>query len=529
MECKGSAAHDVVLSSEAELASLQETASAALAAATSAAAAVRVQQRRVAEAQAHLRSEETLAASALPLPYELIVKIFSFLGAEDKLRCCRVSRGFSSLLEARALWTSLELSSSSVSEPCPQLLRAASARAGGLLTELSVSGWTGLSFDVLKAVVEANAGALRTVRARGCTFTFDDEEGGEGTDAPRLLDYLEAAELLDAAPQLSLFELDLSTAMSDLTWLDADDEHMKRLSLGLLSISCAAGDDPLDVEALKTFLPDLKLNALSLSGATLATADVMEPLVDLAISMRLRRLHLLDGCSLSQRASLPPLARLLREGQLEELHIDQLDDNIEPSFSGAALPAFALALRSSRLERLHLSAVELWETLGDGLTLLGACVGHLTLRELNISRNACDAAHGGPIVGALLGAMLSTPSRLETLAFADCGLGDEALKPVFAALGTSSATLRYLHCSNNGVSRQLARSCILPAVRANRSLTSFVCYEKGNGGRSLGRAELVVWERGRKGTLAPLWDSHDAAEEVAPWLVMGDAEMEDDE
>jgi hypothetical protein len=58
---------------------------------------------------------------------------------------------------------------------------------------------------------------------------------------------------------------------------------------------------------------------------------------------------------------------------------------------------------------------------------------------------------------------------LQTLNIGDCGLSDEVLRPLFAAVAKST-TLRKLDCRRNNISVQFALSVVLPAIRSNTSL-----------------------------------------------------------
>jgi len=135
---------------------------------------------------------------------------------------------------------------------------------------------------------------------------------------------------------------------------------------------------------------------------------------------------------------------------------------------GAAVPAFCSALRASRLDLLVLRSVRLWESLEDGLAVIDACTGHPTMRKLSLRDNSPD----GPApaaVGVALAALVTSGPLLEELYVSDCGLGDAAMRLLFAAVA-GSTRLRKLVCFGNEVSTACAKEAILPAVQANASL-----------------------------------------------------------
>jgi hypothetical protein len=132
--------------------------------------------------------------------------IFARLPVDTRLRCAEVCRGWRTLLSERSLWTALDMTPESgvvcghdeeegFDARTVALLRAASARAGGGLRTLDVSRCAGMSVETLRAVVTANAGALREVRA---SEAFADAFKEEGQRAATLEELLRAAPLLRA-------------------------------------------------------------------------------------------------------------------------------------------------------------------------------------------------------------------------------------------------------------------------------------------------------------------------------------------
>ena len=112
------------------------------------------------------------------------------------------------------------------------------------------------------------------------------------------------------------------------------------------------------------------------------------------------------------------------------------------------------------------AGLALWDSLPDGLAFMDALTGHRSLRFLYFDDNCAameDRTAIGEALGMLVAAELFYPSLTE------CELGDEGLRPVFDALADRTG-LYMLRCAGNGVSRELARDVVLPAVRANTAL-----------------------------------------------------------
>jgi hypothetical protein len=131
------------------------------------------------------------ATSALsPLPLSVVLHIFSLLPVDARLRCLEVCRGWRAVFSERSLWTRLDLSTSCGVERVPLgLLRAAAARAGGLLVALDVfdrefvEADEEASADALLEVVKANGATLRELRlgfADGARLPPLDEGGPDG-------------------------------------------------------------------------------------------------------------------------------------------------------------------------------------------------------------------------------------------------------------------------------------------------------------------------------------------------------------
>jgi hypothetical protein len=127
----------------------------------------------------------------------------------------------------------------------------------------------------------------------------------------------------------------------------------------------------------------------------------------------------------------------------------------------------------STLTLLTMRGVGLWRTADSAAAaavVLAALTAHPSLRELHVSANACAPALAH-VAGAALGALgaANAPS-LSALVMHYCALLDAGLAPLVAAL-PANTHLRALDCEGNHMSDACVRHRLLPAVRANASLT----------------------------------------------------------
>jgi hypothetical protein len=143
-------------------------------------------------------------------------------------------------------------------------------------------------------------------------------------------------------------------------------------------------------------------------------------------------------------------------------------------FTGEHLAAFCLALRSCKLNSLNLGATHLFESLPGGLAVIDALVGHPTLQTLLLYWNEASQQNRGA-VGEALGRLVAANSALQSLDVDYCRLGDDALRPLFAAVAQSTR-LRELTCTGNDISQRVRPRVVLPAVRSNASLRSLKLF-----------------------------------------------------
>jgi hypothetical protein len=134
------------------------------------------------------------------LPREITRLVFLHLPVDARLLARGVCPEWCAFLEDCSLWQSLDFSDGSrIVKRSEALLKAASARACGLLKVLDVSGWSDLTAEMLLSVVQENAEALLEIRAWGAISV-------NGWPAQKV-DV--ATQIVTAAPLLQLFQCDL--------------------------------------------------------------------------------------------------------------------------------------------------------------------------------------------------------------------------------------------------------------------------------------------------------------------------------
>jgi len=101
--------------------------------------------------------------------------------------------------------------------------------------------------------------------------------------------------------------------------------------------------------------------------------------------------------------------------------------------------------------------------------VLELLTGHPTLQDAELNFIYPASPEAKLAFGEALGRLVSAESTLEALNVQHCYLGEDALRPLFAAVAQST-TLRRLDCQWNGISPEFARSVVLHAVRSNTSL-----------------------------------------------------------
>jgi hypothetical protein len=397
-----------------------------------------------------------------PLPAALALHIFSLLPADARARAACVCRGWCHVLLERSLWTRLDLSPSSgvAVRVTDAVLAGAVSKARGQLAALDVSGCVYVSFDALLAVVHANSGALRELCVGSCEL-----------DSPQTLTADRVERLLQAAPQLVACRADVfgSVFVADARRLLCNAPPFQTLRLRALCVDFPVNDaDEASVlELVADMAAHATLTRVELWNAPLHTPAALDVVVDAALAGQFVSLHFVY-CRLSP-ASGPALVRLLGSGTLTELLICEAMEQLLDGPSAAPLCA---ALRAnSTLTALYLHNVDVWRDADVAVALLGALTGHSSLHALGLVNCHVGAAHN-PGAGAALGALVAANApALTELDVEDSLLGDAGLRRLFEALPRNTH-LRTLNVSHTATSAAFAADVLLPAVRANTSLTT---------------------------------------------------------
>jgi hypothetical protein len=183
-------------------------------------------------------------------------------------------------------------------------------------------------------------------------------------------------------------------------------------------------------------------------------------------------------------AAAPALARLLSGSTLKALTIVQMGQLLD----GPSAALLGDALRANSTLTSFSFDAHLWQNADAAAALLSALTGHRSLRALKLAFNR--VLPGAPAAGAPLGALVAAnASALTQLNVGFSDLGDAGLRPLFEAL-PANTHLRNLDVSHNDMSEAFTRDVLLPAVRANASLT-LLCAPT-YGGAHPGAAEAIA-------------------------------------
>jgi hypothetical protein len=420
-------------------------------------------------------------SSALPpLPLALALAIFALLPVDARLRCAEVCRGWRAVLRERSLWLRLDLSEASgLARPATDaLLRAAAARVDGQLHFLDVSECeAGITPACLLAVVTANAGALRQLRVwHGASRTL-------GLDATQAL--------LRAAPQLRVFDADVACdSVANAQRLLRNEGAFAPLRLRKLRVRFDIQTEATVLSLAADVTSHPSLSDLFLVGAPLDTPAALNATVAAALANGFSSLTL-ASCRLSP-ASAPALARLLGSGALRLLCI--VNDE-RPLLDAAAAAVLGDALRANRtLDSLLLASNALWRDPAVTAILLGAITAHHSLQTVHLCNDPMGDAQEA--AGAALGALVAADApALLFLDLCDCGLQEAALGPLVDAL-PANTHLYALALGEVTASAKFLRERLLPAVRANTSLTSIEITVTGEGESAAREAQEIVNSRG---------------------------------
>ncbi len=343
----------------------------------------------------------TLFAS---LPAVVLQRIFSFLPAQDRMRCILVCHAWLALLAERRLWAHLDMSVQSVRAylrncsmaDADALLRCAAARAGGELTTLRIDT-NPFSREAIFDVVASNADSLRELHLSNSLSSGGITLHTEG-----------AVKLLRMAPQLRELTVNGFFYISDV----ADARYMLRNKppFGPLRITNVLAHlrDVQDTGLLETFAADVAahpaLAELRLSRVRLATLDALDAFVDAAVAKKLTAIWF--DQSLLPSALSPSLSRLTGIAELRSLSFTSnlLLEDESSSFAGVLAEALRgnTTLTSVALEHYHTVRSD---PAGDA-ELLRVLIGHARLQELRLLRVDANR-NGSALIGAALGALVA--------------------------------------------------------------------------------------------------------------------------
>jgi hypothetical protein len=295
---------------------------------------------------------------------------------------------------------------------------------------------------------------------------------------------VEVEGLLRAAPRLRVLVADIN-CYGSLT-VDMTAAHMLRNEEGLFQ--------PLRIRGLQ-YGPDraaagahAMAAALAVHASPLTLLDVQEtlldvPLLDVLVDAALKNKlagMLFFQCSLSP-ASMPSLVRLLGAGSaLTTLCIDA--DGVR-LLDAPAAALLGIALHTNCvLETLKLTSADIWHDGISANTLLTSLVAHPSLRSLKIRCSKVPTVHAAYACTALFSLVAANAPALQKLDLESCKLDDVCLLPLMNALPRNTH-LRKLILYDNDMSEAFARDVLLPAVRANKSLTKLGIADSQYGGR----------------------------------------------
>jgi hypothetical protein len=415
-------------------------------------------------------------SSALPpLPLALVLHILSLLPVDARLRCREVCRGWRAVLLERSLWLRLDLSKASgLAHPATDaLLRAATARAGGQLHALDVSACEGITHACLLAVLAANAGALRELRAWRADFS--------------LLGFADAHALVRAAPQLRVFHADVDCkSVADAQRLLRNEGVFAPLRVRKLELDTVTETEASVLSLAVDVVAHPSLVDLNLFGAPLGTPAALDAIAAAALANRFSVLTLGD-CRLSP-ASAPALARLLSGAGLRSLSIINA-----LLLDVAAAAVLGDALRANRtLHTFMLLSAALWRDPAAAVTVIRAITAHRSLEHVSFFKNRIGDAQDA--AGAALGTLVAADAPLTFLDVRDCGLQEAALGPLFDALPRNTHLVTLL-LGDITASVAFLRERLLPAVRANTALRRLVITLTGEAVFTVREAQMIVNSR----------------------------------
>jgi hypothetical protein len=433
-------------------------------------------------------SRDPATFASLPLP--LAQRIFLALPVIARGRASCVCRAWRDTLAEPSLWTRLDMSVVPAEGlRLEAVLRGAARRVRGQLRQLNLSQKL-VTSEVLLPVLTGNAGSLRELHLH-----MVSADSGVDLHADTVQGVLAVVPLLQVLKAVTVF----------CKWEDAPRVLRAEAPYAPLQLSGSlkvrfegAGFRVGGMERVGPFAAALADAALqpSLLRLDIRCADTAQPalmgaLVDAALARRLPELAL-DCCT---PPAAVPLARLLAEGSLAVLELYP-SSTFAPMFDAAGAALIANSLRmTTTLRKLYMCCTGLCRDMRVAGALLGALVGHPSLRELYCNEENPNAEDRRAF-GAALAALISADApALQVLVCYENSLRKAGLAPIVEALALNRH-LRELDLRDNGMREAFAREQLLPAVRANTTLQKLRCgtHETGPGVAGAEAQELV---RGR--------------------------------
>jgi hypothetical protein len=449
------------------------------------------------EGAAALRiSRDAATFASLPLP--LAQRIFLALPADARGRASCVCRAWRDALAEPALWTRLDMSlvrafTYAERERFNIVLRGAAGRARGQLQQVELSQRDYNVFE-LWGVLYSNTGSMRELHLHA---VLSSDVFVRGEFVPPSVDMVVAS-----APLLQVLTAEDVTC----PWEDAPRVLRAEPPFALLRLRRSLRvrfADALDrVGGMQWFGPfaaaladaalQPALSHVCIEYADTADLALMGALADAVVARRLRELKL-EFCTPPAAAL---LARLLTEGSLDVLELGPWHWSAANTLfdaAGAALVADALRANAT-LTTLELDGAYLSRDMGVVGALLGALVGHVSLRELRIDDGHTPAENRSAF-GAALAALIAADAPALQVVVCYCSrLGDDGVAPIVEALPLNRH-LRTLDVRGNQMSEAFAHERLLPAVRANTSLRWLTCANHHMAPPAAAEAEELVRRR----------------------------------
>ena len=413
------------------------------------------------------------------LPPDLAWLIFIHVPVDQRLMLRAVCASWRGALAEPTLWRELDFTIGDLQIPRRRgLLHAAVLCAKGKLRQL-VLPCKEMIEDL--AFAYANSGSLRSLRI-GCPAL-----------PCCLLDKGSVDALLSAAPRLETLECgvcgtpeEMLSVLSNKVTPDEGVYRALRVNHAWVGQSFAARRAAANVLLLAEAIAGHDgLQKMTVDFVEIGVTQ-LEALIDAAARRQLIELSF-TFCRLTP-AHLQQLSRSLEVRELRKLSVWNYGEAL---VGGDRVHAFCSALKACSLKEISLKRIGLFDSLSDGLSVLDALAGHHSIARVDLYFNSV-ALPFRVAVGEALGRIVVAESALESLALDFCALGDEGARPFFDAVA-KSATLSYLACGENRISRACACETILPAVRANESLRKLTFMQSDV--PELGEAECIVETR----------------------------------